>query len=1014
MYKEYLELYNTYTQKYGSKTAIFLMVGSFYELYDVQNRETGETRCNVREIVDLLGIQLSHKKGDFSENEDGLFAGFPDYVLHKWAGRLTSAGWTVIICDQVKDLKGKVKERKVSRILSPSTHVENTTSTDTPYIATLYFRSTSDQETPHFGAGLLDLTTGSTITYSGVTHGRIDVWTADDLVQMLSVYQPKEVVVYWHVSTAPVHFQRLFGLPAGTPIHIRPMETLGSFSKDLVRTEYLQRIYSIRSLLPPRTYLGLRTEEEETALLYLLQFVEEHYPSMLRSFHRNESWTPQSRLICGNHALTQLQMTGSNLSETVIGLFQSSLTPMGKRSMKERLLSPYATASEIQSRLMEVEHYLSWSVNKTTDLDKQLRYMYDLPRLHRKLLCGLIQPTEVAGLFQTYRAMDYVMRHIVQDTPLQAPFHSIAIWEQYLTVFGTHFSEEKALIASADSSVFHSDTYPDIAIVEESIKELIHQASTLREIYAAKGGVLMDAIRLEEREKEPFGLKASSVTIQQLKKRIADLPEGTKISELKSGGWIDSPGLQQLNTKLMKARERLENLVRIHLPDACQVISDSGTTIWSLVEHWISHVDNTQCVGKVAKEHAYVKPEIEEDPSIPAYFEIEQIRHPLVEASATRVAYVKHDVMLGNGAANGKSDSGAANGWLVYGMNASGKSTLMKATGLCILLAQAGCYVPAKRMRLRPFDAIYTRILNQDNLFAGLSSFAVEMSELRDILRCATENTLVLGDELCSGTESISAQALVASGIQWLTKRRAKFIFATHLHDLPEMIGNTQDVRIWHLHVEYDPITHKLIYDRSLRPGSGSTLYGLEVARAMDLPFEFIEQALENRRRIIGSATQEDAISSSWNSQIVRRTCELCNKPMSRSLEVHHIQPRVTADKNGILLDGSHMNHISNLITICETCHDKAHDGSITIAPLKMTSDGPERNQEVEAVAKRRTNTINKWTEEEMDIIMESIKKYKTLTIKSVKAQLYAKHGIEISESTLGKMRRDISSGLKD
>jgi DNA mismatch repair protein MutS len=99
-------------------------------------------------------------------------------------------------------------------------------------------------------------------------------------------------------------------------------------------------------------------------------------------------------------------------------------------------------------------------------------------------------------------------------------------------------------------------------------------------------------------------------------------------------------------------------------------------------------------------------------------------------------------------------------------MNASGKSTLMKATGLCILLAQAGCFVPAKEMTLSPYQAIYTRILNQDNLFAGLSSFAVEMSELRDILRHANSKTMVLGDELCSGTESTSAQALVASGIQ--------------------------------------------------------------------------------------------------------------------------------------------------------------------------------------------------------------------------------------------------------
>ena len=195
------------------------------------------------------------------------------------------------------------------------------------------------------------------------------------------------------------------------------------------------------------------------------------------------------------------------------------------------------------------------------------------------------------------------------------------------------------------------------------------------------------------------------------------------------------------------------------------------------------------------------------------------------------MAYVQHSVKLDQD----------TNSWLVYGMNASGKSTLMKATGIAILLAQAGSYVPALRLRFRPFRAIYTRILNHDNLFAGLSSFAVEMSELRDILRQADERSLVLGDEMCSGTESLSAMSLVAAGIEWLSAKRAKFIFATHLHDLPSLIDcSALKLKVWHLRVEYDPVSQKLIYDRTLMPGSGSSLYGLEVANAMDLPLELL------------------------------------------------------------------------------------------------------------------------------------------------------------------------------
>jgi DNA mismatch repair protein MutS len=992
MFTEYIELYQRYTQQYGPKTAIFLMVGSFYELYDIQDSETGETQANVREIVDLLGIQLSSKQADLGKGKNGLFAGFPDYALHKWAGRLTSAGWTVVIVDQMKDMRGKVKERKVARILSPSTHIENTSATETPYIITLFFESTSSS--PLFGAAVLDLTTGTTRTYSGRATGRQDIWTADDLVQLLSVYAPKELLIHWMGDHMPEEawIRRLFGIPSMIPIHLRGLDACGSFSSTLVCSEYLQKIYRVQSVLPVRTYLGLRTDQEEHALVRLLQFIEEHHPSMLRAFHRNESWTPQTRLICGNHALTQLQMTSANPSESVLGLFDKCITPMGKRAIKERLLTPYSNADDIRARLREVQDYMTWPEEKPKQLERQLRFMFDLPRLHRRLLCGLIAPVELANLFQSYSAMEVIMLQVTQQTPLQAPF-SNEEWFTYLKVIRTHFSEEKAQQASADQTAFQSETYPDIGQKERDIQQLHEALQQLRRDIAKGANIAEEAIRLEEREKEPFGLKGSTITLQQLKKNLKQLPEGTRISELKSGGWIDCTKLQQINTLIQKEREALDRLVRTHLPDACQAVSDAGIHLWWIMEHWICHVDGTQCIGRVSKERGFSCPEID-DAEGSSCVEISHLRHPLVEASATRQTYVKHHVNLTT-----------TNGWLIYGMNASGKSTLMKATGICILLAQAGCFVPARSMRLSPFQAVYTRILNHDNLFAGLSSFAVEMSELRDILRYANPYTLVLGDELCAGTESISAQALVASGIQWLSKRRAKFMFATHLHDLPKLIDPQKErVEIWHLHVEYDPMTQKLVYDRSLRPGSGSTLYGLEVARAMDLPLEFIEQALQNRHRMVGSVKQEDAINTSWNKEIVRRMCESCSSPIVSDLEVHHLQHRASA-QNQILEDGTHMNDKRNLVVLCEACHDKIHAGTLVVGNIQLTSNGPERViYQVESPVKKK----GKWTDEEIETVKSTLKKYTSLSLKSIRAQLSSKHSIEMSEAILGKMRKEI------
>jgi DNA mismatch repair ATPase MutS len=146
---------------------------------------------NVKEIVDVLGIQLTVKQ------DNSLFAGVPDYTLHKWAGRLTDAGWTVIVVDQVKDWKGKVSERIVSRILSPGTHIENALTADSPAIASIWIEKSITDGQLKFGAAVFDLTIGTTFTTFGNIKGRSDIWCSDILVHFLQVYSPKEIIFFW-------------------------------------------------------------------------------------------------------------------------------------------------------------------------------------------------------------------------------------------------------------------------------------------------------------------------------------------------------------------------------------------------------------------------------------------------------------------------------------------------------------------------------------------------------------------------------------------------------------------------------------------------------------------------------------------------------------------------------------------------------------------------------------------------------------------------------------------------
>ena len=957
------------------------MVGAFYELYDIQDKDTGLTHYNIKEVTDLLGIQLTVKK------DESLFAGIPDYTLHKHAARLTAAGWTVIVIDQIKDAKGKVLDRKVGRILSPATHVEAMPSTETPFLTLLVFQADLT-----FGLATLDLTTGSTSTYSSKGVGHTDLWTAEDLQQHMSCFRPKELLVF-SSQKQPLEeafLRRQLGVPASTPVHCRTYATFGTFANPLANAEYLRTIYGIQSLLPVREFLSLRTDLEEITLCHLLQFVEEHMPSALKGFQRNTPWSPEQTLICGNRALDQLQM------DAVVALFSSAITPMGKRDIRQRLLRPVTQPALLQNRFQELQEVLAWTPETAAALDKNMRFIGDLPRIHRKLLLATTTHQDFVTLGQSYTSLQTILRTWPASSSFTPPPTLAEDLKAYVAEFGKHIDVDKALKAcgSEDITPF-ANSYTAISTVEQVIDMTLKELESVRVDLCTAANLSMEVIRLEPREKEPFGLKASSTTLKALQAVLKALPKGTQIQTLKSGGWIDTPALHTLNMRLLKQREILAQRSREVMLIVCAAIAEQAP-FWSVMEEWISHVDCTRTIAKVSHEKGFVCPTLDRTEG-PAYVDLKGLRHPLV--TNTRIPYVQHDVALGLG------DSSS---WLVYGMNASGKSTLMKATGIAVLLAQSGCFVPAQSMRLRPFQSVYTRILNHDNLFAGMSSFATEMSELRDILRSANANTLVLGDELCSGTESVSAMALVAAGIQWLTQCGAKFIFATHLHDLPTLL-DTEALRlkVWHLHVEYDPVRHKLIYDRTLMPGSGSTLYGLEVARALDLPLPFLEQAQVFRRTLLKTTSQQEAAPSSHNPVICRVKCELCSHGIVSDLEVHHIQQQAIAIK-GILPNGVPMNDPTNLITLCAKCHDEIHAGTKEIVPLVQTSAGPERATSVTTTTTTATtkSRSSKWSEEEQGHIRAVLEEYKKASLKNLSYRLKTEYQIDISVQSLGTFRR--------
>jgi len=977
MYDEYVAHFKNYSKLYGiTNTAVFFQVGKFYEFYDILDPMTGEGQTTTKQITDLLAIKLTYKKASGPGDRDGLWAGVPTQSLHTFAMRLTAQGWTCVIIDETKDLKGKIS-RTVSRILSPGTHLETADPMESMFLTTLWMEEGSwvKQIPPTFAASAVDLSTGEAVSYQGRAVGRQDTWAADDLLQFFQVFPPRECLVYWKGDALSIPAENFIRSRLGLSCLIhRKLAPPPNH-------EVLQRIFKPKTMLPLKEYLHLDTLTEQS-LTALVTFIEEHFPSFTDQLHSHRIWSPEESVFLGNNVMTQINVLTNREEDGVLGMFLKTHTLMGRRAMRERLLSPIRCVTTLNERLGEIA--AMYEHPEKQQIHNILHKISDLARLHRKIQTYKITAGDVLLLEQSY-SYTVKLAALLEASPLALPVQGL---REYITSYKQHFDLEKATKTDDDTFFLPDEKAPKTAESEGELAKLKSEVTTVVQTLTKWAKLSDTALRVESRDTLLYCITGSKATMNIIKK-TQNPPYEITIHEKKSGASLDIPDLYRIHSQVFSERAKLQEAFSKELPPICQSLVDKYLDTWHALEAWLAKVDVTITLQRVSEARGFTRPTIVEGPV--GSVELEGLRHPLIEAQQTRLEYVKHKVNL------------QAEGWLLYGMNASGKSSLMKSVGIAVVLAQCGCYVPAMSMRLSPYSSIFTRILNHDNLWAGLSSFAVEMTELREILLKADERSLVLGDEVCSGTESVSATSLVASALLWLSKRKSSFLFATHLHGLQSLkaITNCPTLHIWHLKVKYDPSTGILVYDRTLQKGSGSSMYGLEVARALSLPHTFLEDAVALRHELLG--TSAEGAKSEWNSLQRRRACELCKADIVSEIEIHHIQPRGDAGPTGHFADGTHQNHLRNLIAVCATCHDKHHAGVLEIGSVKQTSEGPIRTV---IETKPVLQTKSKWPPEQMQIILKTLREKPTVAISRILFELEEYHSIKISSATLQKIRK--------
>lgn len=983
MYTKYYTVWKEHADRYGPRTALLYQVGGFYEIYDTENLTTGRTLANIREIAELCQLSLTVHPVAGSPDTQTLFGGVPDYALAKYEKILVNAGFTVVVVGQRKGSRGEVTDRVVDHISSPGLYVDG--SVAERRLVGIVLESLDGGAAAlrrvYWAAAALDLATGRIWFVEGADRDRLH--------QFLCMHPPAEMVIWSDGGAAAASLTDSLRSACGAT-HLRCLVP----SNEAIELAILDRHWAPASKRLA-AWIGAAPQARR-ALAALMEFAGDHVPSSLAALDLPEVWVPDGEVRLGNAALEQLgllSLRGGAEAEkqSLLGLMDQCRSVAGRRLMRSRLMRPISDVGALRARLAAISAAGSASSEKAAPTERCLRSLYDMSRLWRRLELGSADIGVMACLLRSYESAATLMEAWGSSGPAGAREYLAEVAREWSTGAATEMAREGVGIPVMALPWLTGAAYAEMATLFAEGRAIRREAEDLCAEWSGLGR--KEALYLDDAEGGGFRVTGTKRRVTSVVAAIRDEGDTTaKVTPYKTTALIETAGLEEISARHRDWMKRWGPVWVSAWASAIASLVARGHGIHAAIENWCAELDLAWTVARVAREWKWVHPEFVEGAD-EAFVEGTAIRHPLIE-KLTRTPYVPHSVALSPSAPAGDA-TWTSRGLLLYGMNASGKSSLMKALGLAVLLAQCGFPVPATSLRLAPFTAIFTRILGNDNLWAGLSSFAIEMTEFREILRFADERSLVLGDELCSGTESLSATALVAAGVETLAGRGTKFVFATHLHELTRVLAGSHTsyavsgelaslptiaglsgVRAAHLKVHYDAGTDRLIYDRTLAAGSGSALYGLEVCRALDLPTDYLARAMSLRKSLEGAAVPTASVYSA--AAVVER-CEVCSAVSG--LEMHHI--RHQADGGG--------NEPSNLVCLCTGCHDDHHAGRLVIEHWEDTSVGRQlRWSRASAAPVGVTEEITAWIREQRRL------KVRVPTIQRMAQQIF---GIQLKES---------------
>lgn len=969
IFSEYVSYLNKYVQKYGQKTVIMMQVGMFHEFYGVDNEL--EKIGNVKEISEILNIQMTRRDKKILENnrKNHLMAGFPSVAIDRYINILLNHQYTVVVVDQevVYEDDKKQINRVVSKICSPGTYIDECSNAENNFLASIYLKVESNNL---LTAGLcsVDLSTGEIYIHEAYSSIEDTNYALDETYRFIQSYNPSEIILYGDGFNGEKYTwnEIIESLDLHNYVYHIKEKVLKDYFKIGYQNKFLSKIYSntTTGMLSIIEYLDLENKQLSTAsLIFALQFAYDHNEKIIQKLKRPEIWNKDNYLVLANNAINQLALINNvkNDNRSVYTLIDKTSTPMGKRLLKYRLLNPITDVKILNNRYGQVRDMLlnMDQIHNHKDSDEKHKYIYqyyekylnnivDIERLLRKIRLKTIQPSEFNALDNSYSQILELLSDIKATTNFEQL--SKLVNDNDVTDFNKMISEYKSILDLEETSKYNLQTITDSFFkigynleLDEISYQIKHYNEFFRQLTANISNKIQkntECVNLKYGDGYGYYLNLTNnrynilkknwtneltITVDQTKYQInLEQFRKEKVSSKSTSCNLFSDKLSEISNKLIDLQNSIKvKTVELYM-NFLEIFDQKWSQLLDKISNIIAQIDLSKSVAKTSIQYGYHCPEIISSPNTRSYLKAIKLRHPIIERVNKDILYVPHDISL-NAEMQNNGQTYNLNGILVYGVNSCGKSSLMKSVGINLVLAQAGFFVPAKSFQYYPYKYVLTRIIGNDNIFKGMSSFQVEMAELRGILKRAGPDSLILGDEICHGTETISGISIVAAAIRYLSKKNSSFIFATHLHQLAEMneITSLENVNNFHLRVKYEQESGKLIYDRNLMPGPGDPIYGLEVARAMQLDEEFLKDADKIRRKILDVDTEIYSTKKShFNREVYVDKCQICSK---QAEEVHHINFQCKADENH-KIDHYHKNVKANLVAMCHNCHFKVHN----------------------------------------------------------------------------------------